>query len=172
MGKLDAEKACLEAASEGVPVVILRVSRCFPEDVIDVGEKATASLSNFKANELLGRRVSLQDTVDAHLRAVVRAQRLRGSLFTLAAPVPWAREQTPSGSADFAKFVSEKLPHMRQIFESQGWKPPEAISRVYDSSSTVAALDWQPRWTFAKLVSILEDKDVDNIEAEDARLGR
>ena len=61
----------MAAAAAGLPCVIVRIARCFPEDALpDSVTPAAAALStaNLKANELLGRRVALVDVVTGHLK--------------------------------------------------------------------------------------------------------
>src|SRR3954467_9377242 len=72
--KVAAENLCeLVHRDHGLPVVILRTSRFFPEpDDRDEGRPAYSD-ANLKANEYLYRRVDLQDVVDAHLLAMAKA---------------------------------------------------------------------------------------------------
>ena len=67
--KTAAEDLCaLIHADHGLPVVILRTSRFFPEPD-DVTEVRDAYLdANVKANEYLYRRADIQDVADAHLQ--------------------------------------------------------------------------------------------------------
>ena len=72
--KTTAEDLCaLIHADHGLPVVILRTSRFFPEpDDVDAVRSAYPD-ANIKANESLYRRADIQDVVDAHLLALDRA---------------------------------------------------------------------------------------------------
>ncbi len=68
--KVAAEDLCeLAARDQGLPVVVLRTSRFFPEadDRDDV--RASFIDTNLKVNEFLYRRVELSDVVRAHLLA-------------------------------------------------------------------------------------------------------
>ena len=72
--KTAAENICeLVHRDHGLPIVILRTSRFFPEadDRDDV--RAAYEDANLKVNELLYRRVDLEDVVDAHRLALERA---------------------------------------------------------------------------------------------------
>jgi len=66
--KVAAESLCeLFHRDQGLPVVVLRTSRFFPEadDVAAIAD--VYALENVQANELLYRRVDIADAVDAHL---------------------------------------------------------------------------------------------------------
>jgi UDP-glucose 4-epimerase len=91
--KTSAEGLCeLVARDHGLPVAILRTSRFFPEaDDRDAVRNAYDD-TNLKVNELLYRRVDLQDAVDAHLLALERAPELGFDRFIISATTPFARE--------------------------------------------------------------------------------
>jgi UDP-glucose 4-epimerase len=72
--KVAAEDLCeLVARDLGLPVVVLRTSRFFPEKDDRDDVRAAFDDANLKVNEFLHRRVELTDVVDAHLRAARRA---------------------------------------------------------------------------------------------------
>ena len=134
--KRAAELLCQEAAP-GTAVVELRVSRCFPEDVLETLPEPMA-LANIKCNELLGRRVALVDVVDAHLRALARAPALGRAKFTLCAAFPWPREATPAAGVAVAQMLRRERPGAAAVFEARGWRLPGSVGRVYDASASEA----------------------------------
>ena len=171
-----AEQRCLTAArgegASGTDVVVLRAPRFFPEDVLEADSPAM-SLSNAKANELLGRRCALVDVVSAHLLALARSRCLRGSVLTLAAPWPLARQPTdsarrPSSARAAAEDLRRAFPRAEAIYSRYGWRLPERITRVYDSDAAVQALGWRPLVSFASLLCAL---DVDNDTGSVAEAG-
>ena len=189
--KLEAERRCVKAAAAGLPCAIVRISRCFPEDVLPEEvlpgkgalprshsvPVAAAALStpNFKANELLGRRVALLDALAGHLRALTRAREpaVQGRVLTLSAPFPWDRSTTPTDDAAFGDFVREQRPHLAALYARLGWLLPESIGRVYDSSRAVDVLGWRPAVTFDALVAALGgEAGAKGISLEDAEAGR
>ena len=165
--KLAAEQSCLAAARAGADVVVLRAPRFFPEDVL---EENSLPLPNIKANELLGRRCSLVDLIDAHLRALARVRRLRGAVLTLAPP--WPLECVPSGvsfsAADAGAQLRARHPHAERLYAWHGWRLPKAITRVYDCTAAVEALDWQPHLTFEAVLRLMEDasRPDDRVDAD------
>src|SRR5215472_9555862 len=72
--KAAAEDLCqLAHAEHGLPAIVLRISRFFPEGDDDEAVRAQYADGNVKANVYLHRRVDIADVVDAHLLAVARA---------------------------------------------------------------------------------------------------
>ena len=180
--KLEGERRCVAAAAAGLPCVIVRVSRCFPEDVLpDSVSAAAAELSsaNLKANELLGRRVALVDVVAGHLLALAKAftdpSVVRGRVFVLCAPFPFSRADTPSEAAVFLRLLLEERPEMADAYARQGWALPSEVGRVYDSSLAVELLGWRPRVTFDRLLAALLRAPAagsNELDPEVARAGR
>src|SRR5687768_10465186 len=72
--KAAAEDFCqLFQRNHGLPCIVLRTSRFFPEPDDDEALRAAYADGNVKANEYLSRRVDLEDVTSAHLLAVERA---------------------------------------------------------------------------------------------------
>lgn len=68
--KTTAEDMCeLVAQDHGLPVVVLRTARFFPEGDDSAAVTSTYVDGNIKANEYLYRRVDIEDVVSAHLLA-------------------------------------------------------------------------------------------------------
>src|SRR5258706_194530 len=76
----------------GLPCLILRTSRFFPErdDRDDV--RTGYDDLNLKVNELLYRRVDLEDVVGAHLLALERAPSLGFGRYIISATTPFNRD--------------------------------------------------------------------------------
>src|SRR4051794_40979318 len=91
--KVAAENVCeLVHRDHGLPVLILRTSRFFPE-ADDRDEVRTAfGDANLKVNELLYRRADLQDIVDAHRLALERAPELGFGRYIISATTPFTRD--------------------------------------------------------------------------------
>ncbi len=74
--KTAAEDLCeLVHVEHGLPVVVLRTSRFFPESDDDDEVRGAYADANVKANEYLYRRVDVADVAEAHLLAMDRARR-------------------------------------------------------------------------------------------------
>lgn len=87
--KLMAENLCeLLFRERGLPVVVLRTSRFFPEDDDDPAMRSAYPLDNAQANELLYRRLDLADAVSAHLLAALRAPEIGFGRYIVSATSP------------------------------------------------------------------------------------
>ena len=89
--KFAAEQALrLLHREHGINVAILRTGRFFPEDD---DTHAVPSGPNLKANELLNRRLTVEDAAAAHLAALEAAPAIGCDTFILSAPPPFTREE-------------------------------------------------------------------------------
>jgi UDP-glucose 4-epimerase len=96
--KLAAEQMCrLIHAEHGLPVVVLRTSRFFPEDD---DTHLTLSGENMKANELLHRRLTVEDAAEGHMVALERAPEIGFGTFILSAPTPFASDDVAALKVD------------------------------------------------------------------------
>jgi nucleoside-diphosphate-sugar epimerase len=95
--KLAAEQLCrLHHQLHGLPLVVLRAGRFFPEED---DTHRTLSGENMKANELLHRRLTVEDAAAAHLAALDRAPALGFDTFILSAPTPFNGMRRTTSSA-------------------------------------------------------------------------
>jgi len=129
--KLAAEALCRVAHLEqGLPCVILRTARFFPEDDDSV---RVPSGPNLKANEFLYRRLTVEDAVRAHLLALEAAPRIGFDTLIVSAPTPFARADAPALMRDAAAVVARLFPEAPALYARRGWVLPDRIGRVYDA---------------------------------------
>jgi UDP-glucose 4-epimerase len=148
--KTSAEGLCeLVHRDHGLPVLILRTSRFFPEQDDRDEVRAAYPDANLKVNELLYRRVDLQDAVDAHLLALDRAPDLGFDRYIISATTPFARADAPRLHDDAPAVVRERYPHYEQLFAEHGWRMFPRIERVYDNARARERLGWAPRHDFS-----------------------
>ena len=154
--KVAAEDICeLVHRDHGLPILILRTSRFFPEgDDRDDVRDAYDDL-NLKVNELLYRRVDLEDVVSAHRCALERAAQLGFGRYIISAPTPFTREDCEQLRSDAPAVVSRRVPSYEDVYAQRGWRMFDSIERVYDSSRARADLGWAPRVDFAHAVELL-----------------
>src|SRR3546814_2489744 len=96
--KLAAEQAVkLVHREQGINVAILRTGRFFPEDD---DTHAVPSGPNLKANELLNRRLTVEDAAAAHLAALEAAPEHGCASFILSATPPFVREDAEALARD------------------------------------------------------------------------
>ncbi len=147
--KRAAEDLCeLTARDRGLPCVILRTSRFFPE--ADDSDTARAGYDdlNLKVNELLYRRVDLEDVVGAHLLALERADELRFARYIISATTPLSRDHVGRLRDDLPGVVAELFPEYVEIYRQRGWAMLPGLDRVYDNSLAVRELGFSPRHDF------------------------
>ncbi len=142
--KLAAERA-LQGLSiqSGLPVTVLRVSRCFPEpaDLMSVYR--------------LNRGVDARDVANAHLKAVeLRPEGYQQLIIS---------GQTPFNPADCDdlynhcdQLIKRKQPGLAAEFANRGWQLPTSLDRVYDSSAAQQVLGWQAEHGYQSVLQMLD----------------
>ena len=147
--KRAAEELCrLVHAETGLPIVILRTSRFFPED-----DDTHRDLSgeNMKANEFLNRRLTVQDCARAHIAALDRAPAIGFATYIASAPTPFAVELKRDARAVIARL----FPDAAELFAARGWSLPASIGRVYDASAIESGLGFRCTTDFAAILAAM-----------------
>jgi nucleoside-diphosphate-sugar epimerase len=147
--KRAAEDLCeLISRDYGLPCLILRTSRFFPEpDDSDDVRNAYDNL-NLKVNELLHRRVDVEDVVSAHLLALERAPGIRFGRYIISATSPFTPDDLTAIRADLPSVVRRLYPDFEDVFQARGWRMFPAIERVYVNERARRELGWSPRYDF------------------------
>jgi UDP-glucose 4-epimerase len=154
--KLSAEHLCrLFHETHGLPIVILRTARFFPEED-DMAHAMRQSADNAKANELLFRRATVEDMAEAHVAALVKAPALGFDTFIISARTPFSREDCEELIADAPAVVTRLFPHYREVYARLGWTMFDSIDRIYDSSKAARLLGFTCRTGFAEKLKELE----------------
>jgi nucleoside-diphosphate-sugar epimerase len=147
--KRAAEDLCeLISRDYGLPCLILRTSRFFPEPDDDEERRSTYDELNLKVNELLNRRVDLEDVVGAHLLALHRAPMLGFGRYIISATTPLTRDDLMAIRTDLPSVVRRLFPDFEDLFSVRGWRMFPAIERVYDNERARTDLGWLPRYDF------------------------
>src|SRR5919109_4318000 len=130
--KTAAEDLCrLFHRDHSLPCIVLRTSRFFPEsDDLPEWRQAFED-ANLKVNELLYRRVDIEDVVSSHLLAMAKATALGFDRFIITATTPFVREDLAELSRDAPTVVERHFPHYRRIYGARGWRMLPALDRVY-----------------------------------------
>lgn len=159
--KLAAEQLCeLYHRRHGLPVVVLRTSRFFPEADDDAGKRAAYTLANAQANELLYRRADIEDVANAHLLAVERAPALGFGRYILCATTPFAPEDLALLHRDAPAVLRRLFPSFEALYGARGWRMFPRVDRVYVNALARHELGWQPRHHFAHVLNCLAaDRD-------------
>jgi UDP-glucose 4-epimerase len=152
--KTCAEDLCeLAHRNQGLPCLVLRTSRFFPDLDDEPAAREAYADANLKANEYLNRRVDIEDVVDAHLRALDRAPALGFGRYIITATTPLHREDVAALRGDMPSVVTRRVPGWQAIYQHLGWRMAPSIDRVYDNARARADLGWQPRHDFASVIA-------------------
>jgi UDP-glucose 4-epimerase len=154
--KTAAEDLCrLFHRNEKLPCLVLRTSRFFPEED-DVAERASAyEEANLKVNELLYRRVDVEDVVSSLLLAMDQAPGLGFGKFIITATTPFAREDAAQLGVDAPAALAKYFPEYPAIYEKLGWKMLPTLDRVYVNARARDLLGWRPKYDFAQALRCL-----------------
>jgi nucleoside-diphosphate-sugar epimerase len=147
--KSAAEDLCeLVHGDHGLPCLILRTSRFFPEPDDRDDVRAAYEDANLKVNELLYRRVDIEDVVSAHRLALERAPEIGFGRYIISATTPFGRDDLEGLRTDAPAVVARYFPDYETIYEERGWRMFPGIERVYVNDRARQELGWEPRWDF------------------------
>jgi UDP-glucose 4-epimerase len=154
--KLAAEHLCrVFARTQGMPVVVLRTSRFFPEDDDSAAARQAYGTENRQALELLHRRGDIEDMASAHVAAMARAKAIGFGTFIVSATTPFTREDCPALHSEAASVIRAHFPEAEELFAAKGWRFPPAIDRVYDNRLARDTLGWRPKYDFRHVLDSL-----------------
>lgn len=151
--KRAAEELCrLFHADHALPIVVLRTARFFPEE-----DDAHRDLSgeNLKTNELLHRRLTVDDCARAHCVALTASPAIGFGLYIVSAPTPFRRDEAAALKHDAAAVVAQHFPEAPALYAARGWSLPASLGRVYDASRIERELGFRCRTDFAAVLSAL-----------------
>ena len=155
--KAAAEDLChLFHRRQGLPCLVLRTSRFFPEEDDSAALRAAFAGDNAKANEFLFRRVDLEDVVSAHLRALARAPEIGFARYIVSATTPFTRDDLARLRHDAPGVVAKLYPGYEAAYRRRGWRMFPGIDRVYVNAKARAELGWTPAYDFARVLGQVE----------------
>jgi len=154
--KTAAEDLCqLFHRNTGLPCLVLKTSRFFPE-ADDVKDRREAfEDSNLKVNELLYRRIDVADIVRAHWSAIEQAERIGFEKLILTATTPFTRADAEELGSDVPSVLAKLVPQYVEEYERRGWRMFQSLGRVYDNTKARELLEWEPEYTFPKVIELL-----------------
>lgn len=147
--KAAAEDLCqLAHRNRKLACLVLRTSRFFPEEDDDPVAREAYVDANLKVNELLHRRVDIEDVVTAHLRALERCADIGFGKFIISATTPFEPEDCAEIRRDVGAVLDRRVPGWRAPYERAGWKMAPSFDRIYDNAKARSLLGWEPRHDF------------------------
>jgi UDP-glucose 4-epimerase len=154
--KLSAEHLCrLFHELHGLPVIILRTSRFFPEED-DMAHLIVQSEPNTKANEFLFRRLTVEDAAESHVMALANAPALGFDTFIISAKTPFSPNDCGELIVDTPSVVARYFPQYPELYARAGWTMFQRIDRVYDSCKAARLLGFQCRTGFREKLEELQ----------------
>jgi len=157
--KVAAEDLCeLFHLKHGLPCLVLKTSRFFPEEDDNAVVRDGFDDLNMKVNELLYRRLDVEDAVHAHLLALERAQSIGFGRYILSATPPFSVSDLAQLRHNPASVV-EPLVAFQDEYARRGWRMVDQIDRVYSNAKARRELGWEPRFTFAHALERLRKNE-------------
>jgi UDP-glucose 4-epimerase len=154
--KTAAEALCeLVHRDTGLACLVLRTSRFFPEGDDRDDVRAAYDDANLKVNELLHRRADLEDVVEAHRRAVVRAPALGFGRYVVSATTPFEPSDLAELRVDAPAVLRRRVPAYEAVYAARGWRMQPGIDRVYVNARARRDLGWTPRHDFPAVLARL-----------------
>jgi UDP-glucose 4-epimerase len=158
--KVAAEDLCeLVGRDLGLPALVLRTSRFFPEGDDRDDVRAAYDDDNSKANEFLYRRVDIADVVDAHLLALERAPALGFGRYIVSATTPFTEADAAELAEDAPAVVRRLFPDQEAEYARRGWSMFPRLDRVYVNARARSDLGWRPRYDFRHVLDRLKTGD-------------
>ena len=155
--KRAAEDLCeLFYRTKGLPSIVLRTSRFFPDPDDDPKRRQQYDDKNLKANEYLHRRLDLGDAVDAHLLAAEQAPIIGFGRYLVSATTPFEPEHLLPLRLDAPDVVRSLFPDYEEEYLSRNWTMPSGIDRVYVNIRAREELGWRPRFDFRHVLDRLQ----------------
>jgi UDP-glucose 4-epimerase len=154
--KLAAENLCtLFQRLHGLPCIVLRTSRFFPEEDDDRDMRAGFDQMNAKANELAFRRVDIEDAASAHLLAMEKARDIGFGRYIISATTPFLPEDLAGLRKDAPAVLARRAPEFAEIYSRRGWQMFPSIDRVYVNALARQELGWRPQHDLASVLKRL-----------------
>lgn len=154
--KIAAEDLCeLAARDSGLPVLILRTARFFPEADDRDEVRARYADANLKTNEFLYRRIDIADVVDAHLLAAEQAPTLGFGRYILSATTPFTPADLPELAVNAPAVMGRLYPEIAADYQARGWHMFPTLDRVYVNARARRDLHWTPRYDFPTIAGLV-----------------
>jgi UDP-glucose 4-epimerase len=154
--KVAAEDICeLVHRDHGLLCIVLRTSRFFPEPDDNAAIREKYEDANVKVNELLYRRVDIDDVVGAHVCALDKAATVGFGRYIISATTPFTKDDLAGLRANAAAVVQRHGPDFEDVYARRGWSMFPTIDRVYVNHRARHDLGWRPKYDFERAINLL-----------------
>jgi UDP-glucose 4-epimerase len=159
--KIAAEHLCeLFHRNDGLSTIVLRTSRFFPETDDDIAISQNYGQDNVQANEMLYRRVDLEDVVSAHMLAIQRAPEIGFGRYIISATTPFTKNDLKDLRSKPYEVVHRLFPSCEAVYSARRWKLFPSIDRVYVNTRATEELGWRPLYDFQHVLEcVVQEKD-------------
>jgi nucleoside-diphosphate-sugar epimerase len=155
--KTAAEDLCeLFHRDHGLACLVLRTARFFPEEDDHEPTRLAYDADNVKVNELLFRRVDLEDVVTAHLLALEKAGSIGFGRYILSATTPFLPDDLLDLRLNAPLVARRRVPDYEGEYARRGWRMFPSIDRVYVNDRARKDLGWHPRYDFGYVLDRLK----------------
>ncbi|KAK4197783.1 putative NAD dependent epimerase/dehydratase [Triangularia verruculosa] len=160
--KVAAEDVCELVNKEyGLPVVVLRTSRFFPEGDDDEERRGSMGDDNLKVLELGYRRVDIADVVGACVKGMEKGPGLKGKWgrYIISAPTIFEKGVgvLEGLDRDAGGEYERAVAGVGEVFGGKGWKFLQRVDRVYDGDLARRELGWEAVYTFERAVRMVKE---------------
>lgn len=145
--KLEAEKITESYSGKNLSVSVIRMSRCFPEP------------AETMAVYRLHRGIDYRDVAKAHILAAQQQKKKAFDIYVVSGASPFLKSDCVQLYEDPESVIRERNPQLAREFDKRGWKFPNSIDRVYDSSYCQKELGWKPEKGPLHVLKQFDDKD-------------
>ena len=153
--KLAAEDLCsLFWQIYRMPCLVLRTSRFFQEGDDNASTRDRYTGLNARVNELLYRRVDLEDIVTAHLCAVERAPNIGFGKYIISATTPFTHDDLQLLQTDGPAAV-RRHHDFDALYAGVKWSMFDTFDRVYVNDKARTELGWAPKYDFGMALSLM-----------------
>ena len=139
----------------GLPCIVLRTSRFFPERDAQQDARDRYGLANAQVNELLNRRVDIEDVVSAQRCAIERAAEIGFGRYIVSATSPFTCDELQALRDDLPAVVARHVPHYAAEYAKRDWVMALGDDRVYVNAKARNELGWRPKHDFASAIDSL-----------------
>ncbi len=105
-------------------------------------------IDNVQANEMLHRRLDLEDAVIAHLVALGKVRTIGFGRYIISATTPFTRDDLSELQRNAPTVVYRLYPACERLFRARGWSLFPHIDRVYVNDLARTVLGWRPKYDF------------------------
>ena len=149
--KLEAEQLLKEYANKNLEISVIRMSRCFPEPV------------QMMAVYRLHRGIDYRDVAEAHILAAQLKKDKHFDIYIISGNTPFLKSDCRMLFENPEVVIRERQPRLAQQFDKRGWKFPQSIDRVYDSSYVQQKLNWSPRRDAFDVIKQFDNGDFETL---------